>query len=291
LDKFIEALVSVKLDKADLDDVKLIQKVKGEYQTAALDDSLNSLSQTVVGEKLLAIEPDIILEASPFSNRKDISPDDLKGISYMHYIVSRDLVDQVKGIRIGYEKGQRSGAEFPSKAIVDSMTNEELAAINFYTRRGDRAVNPTLRSGNDIPENSSKGIAIRQVNEALDKLPPYDGEAVYRYVMSPDPDTSPKYEVGDRLEEKAFLSTTKNRIYSETKKAGIAEGAHSRLLFVISPKSQGSNARAIEGLSEYMAESEVLFKTNTKFVVVYKREVPMEYSPQATQQIVYLQEI
>lgn len=137
------------------------------------------------------------------------------------------------------------------------LTDEEYAAISRYTGNGYKDLNEALRSGNLSEEQAAR---VRELNQALDKLPNYEGE-VSRKVQLPQ-NVIDSYKIGEDTTETAFTSTS--RFTESNKFDGNTE------LTIIS-----KTGKPIENMSNYgpwsgQNEGEILFKSGTKFRCVDK---------------------
>jgi hypothetical protein len=163
---------------------------------------------------------------------------------------------------------------YPNFDEIKDMSEFDLTAINFYTRSGDEPMNAALRSDNVQPGSDLEG-AIKATSNALDKLPswsPDDGMLYRRVNDARVRELFQNMEVGQEYTEKAFTSTTRQELF-DIEKGEFTNVWGNRLMFVIKPK-QGGNGKAIEQLSEFLSESEVLFKPRSSFRIVHKQEVP-----------------
>lgn len=162
----------------------------------------------------------------------------------------------------------RAISKFLTKEYLEAagdMNNLEISAINFYTSRGDQAVNWGLRNG-EVKPGSALDKTIQFMNKTLDKLPAYEGVA-YRNATA---DMFDRYTVGEVVEEKGFTSFT-------TEKLGIdidtintdplygGKPPHNTTFLV-----QSKRGRYIEVFSEFPGENEVLYKSGSRFQVVDK---------------------
>lgn len=166
---------------------------------------------------------------------------------------------------------------------VQKLSALEMASLNFYTHRGDTAVNKALREG-IVELGTPLDSTITFMNQTLDKLPPHEG-IVYRNAGK---EVFDMYTVGEEVVEKGFTSSTLARLGPSldlVKEATVLPFdktgyLRNRTVFVINSKT----GRNIEMFTEpnYLNEREVLFKSGTRFRVVDKDEL--------THQI-YLEEI
>lgn len=143
--------------------------------------------------------------------------------------------------------------------IAKSMNNLELGVVNFYTSRGDLALNWGLRNG-EVTPGSPLDKTVTFLNETLEKLPAYK-DVAYRSVAKRMFD---RYEVGEVVEEIGFTSFTTNPLGGKFSPGKPRQTT----TFVI----QSESGRYIEPFTEWDGESEVLFKSGTRFRVVDKDE-------------------
>ncbi|MFX0573326.1 ADP-ribosyltransferase [Nocardia nepalensis] len=148
--------------------------------------------------------------------------------------------------------------EFKAPTAKDlGLTDEEYAAISRYTGNGYKDLNEALRSGNLTEEQAAR---VRELNQALDKVPNFEGE-VSRKVQLPQ-NVIDSYKIGEDTTETAFTSTS--RFAESNKFDGNTE-------FTIISKT----GKPIENMSNYgpwsgQNEGEILFKSGTKFRCVDK---------------------
>ncbi|KAA0127546.1 ADP-ribosyltransferase [Chryseobacterium sp. SN22] len=151
------------------------------------------------------------------------------------------------------------------------LSLEEEAILRFYTTNaGYKNFNKALRGEIEMTEEFK--IQKELMNKALDKLPKYQSnELLYRIETLSEEQITKIYKVGNIIENKQFTSTT----YSETAiERGIEHRGATLLLRI-----EGKNGRLIEDLSTLKIEREVLFKSNTKFIVKEVGFAPNPYEP------------
>lgn len=141
-----------------------------------------------------------------------------------------------------------SALEKAPKDIKDSgITVYEAASITHYSNGGYRSLNKALRAG---VMTEAQYNATKDLNEALSKLPPYQG-TTRRGTSMPSSEFA-KYKPGMVVEERGFTSTSTVKGFS---------GEH---VFEV----HGKTGRLIESLSYHTQEKEVLFRAGSRFKVV-----------------------
>lgn len=158
-----------------------------------------------------------------------------------------------------------------TRYMAKYLSLEEEAVLRFYTtNKGYRDFNKALRGETAMTEEFK--IQKELMNTALNKLPKYQSnELLYRIETLSEEQIAKIYKEGSTIENKHFTSAT----YSE---AAIERGIEFRganLLLRI----EGKNGRLIEDLSTLKIEKEVLFKSNTKFLVKEIGFAPNPFEP------------
>jgi len=216
---------------------------------------------------------------------RHMSDDEQRGLAAMTFIRGgHDFLTAPANIR---RKG-RDTYQWPSEDAMANLTDYDLAALNFYTQRGDKVMNEALRKGADL-EGTDLGEAMKGTIQALDRLPSWDLEdspVLYRRVN----DTNVRLlfenmEIGQEYSEKAFMSTTHKKVLKDPEDPKTAMDS---LVYVIKPKENG-NGKAIELTSEFEHENEVLFKPGSKFRLVRRESVPESEGWKRT--VVFIEEI
>jgi len=126
------------------------------------------------------------------------------------------------------------------------LTIDETAGIVYYISPDGYKINDKLR--NDLPLNADDRVVIKNLDDALEKLPKYEG-VVYRslYIENAD-DFMREYEVGDAHRFMEYLSSG-TKIYDDS----------FPIQYIINSKS----GKDIRPFNE--AESEILFRRKTWF--------------------------
>jgi hypothetical protein len=127
------------------------------------------------------------------------------------------------------------------------LSHSDISHIKAYTGSGYRKTNSQLRKGT-IDVDTFKHT--RNLEKALDKLPPYKGEVGRKTDLSPE--QFAKYQPGMVVKERGFTSSAKDK----KKWSGDYH-------FVI----QSKTGRDVSSLSSHKGETEVLFKPDTAFRV------------------------
>ena len=127
--------------------------------------------------------------------------------------------------------------------------NEALSVIG-YTGGFYKDFNKALRTGMATPKITRYENLL---NKALEKLPKFNGIS-YRAVQKLSKEDLARYKEGEVVTESFFVST------SELKKV---QGFGGKVRFEI----YGKNGRKVANLSLYPSEKEVLFKSESRFIV------------------------
>lgn len=142
----------------------------------------------------------------------------------------------------------------------DGLTSDDVSALTHYTGSGYIDLNDALRS--DILD-ASQHARVEALNNALSKLPPYEG-AVVRGSNLP-PEALAQYRPGEYIIEKGFMSTTTNPAVAQA--PAFAGNVEFRIF--------SCTGRDISEHSMFPAEQEVLFPAHTRFFVVDKTVDPL----------------
>jgi hypothetical protein len=140
------------------------------------------------------------------------------------------------------------------------LTSDDLSALADYTGLGHEDLNEALRSN---ALDASQYDRIEAINNALGKLPPYEGPAV-RGTNLPS-EVLAQYQPGEYIIEKGFMSTTTNPLVAQSPAFG--GNVEFRVL--------SSTGRDISAVSQFPAEQEVLFRSGTRFLIVSKTVDPV----------------
>ncbi len=141
-------------------------------------------------------------------------------------------------------------------ATHPDIPEEELTAIYHYTSGFDQNLNASLRAGDLALFDQA---AAELIISALDKLPPFGGNALYRGVRGGEAVEAKLWNVGDEVEFLDFKSTS----YDQNIANSFAIDNDGDVVYVIS----NGNAPEISTVSYFASESECLFPTNSRFRV------------------------
>lgn len=128
------------------------------------------------------------------------------------------------------------------------ITGFQAALIANYSNGGYGAINNALRSGAWTP---AQHLYVKQVNDALKKMPPYAGTVTRNTSLSKE--QIAQYKAGHVIQEHALMSTSTKSVFS------------GNVQFKI--KSIGKRSAHIKKLSNHPGEEEVLFAAKTFFHV------------------------
>jgi hypothetical protein len=145
------------------------------------------------------------------------------------------------------------GGEHPG--LTPDLTTNDLSALADYTGNGFRDLNDALRRD---ALDASQLARVEAINNALDKLPPYEGPVV-RGTNLPE-EVLDRYQPGQVITEDAFLSTTTNVAVARS------PAFDGNVEFII----MSSTGRDVSPFSLVPHEQEVLFRSGTSFYVVSK---------------------
>lgn len=150
------------------------------------------------------------------------------------------------------------------------MNKEEIVAIEMYGNTSYRSLNDYLRHANDykgVTSDFDKQFVSYQenfaslLNKSLDKMPNYEG-VVYRggnFDRITLDNYKAAFEAGKPITEAGFTSTSRVK----------AQALEGDTFFEIKSKNGKSIEKITEFDSEGASESEVLFKTGSKFKISY----------------------
>jgi hypothetical protein len=151
------------------------------------------------------------------------------------------------------------GGDHPS-GVGDHLDSDDLVALTDYTGPGHRDLNSALRSG---VMDASQQLRVQALNNALAKLPPYEGPVIRGTNLPPE--VLAKYRPGEVITEDAFLSTSMNT--GVARSPTFAGNVEFRIL--------SKSGRDISSFSVFPDEAEVLFPTGTRFYVASKVVDPL----------------
>lgn len=174
-----------------------------------------------------------------------------------------------------YIKDRKAGVNFPPfhgwcrctfEIVVDdwdkwlddytakhSLTDDEKYAVNQYISSESYKLNEKLRRGVQLTAEENK--LIMNLDSALQKLPKYKGDLSRSLVFDNDEDLNSfvnSYKVGDTIEYREFISTTRGDIYNP---AGQVQ------IYILDSQC-GSNLTMFN-----QEEQEILYSRNSKFFI------------------------
>lgn len=230
----------------------------------------------------------------------DLLPhDEQKALSAMTFIRGQGFLKVAENIRANkYDAGAGDFIEkrpytWPTETAVKNLDDMDIAALNFYTQRGDRVMNEALRMDAKL-EGTDLGYALDSTIRALDSLPSWDledSEYLFRHIS--DPAVGRLYEAlepGQEYTEKAFMSSTYKQLVSPITLQPVEQHSLGAVTMVIKPKV-GGNGKAIEYLSEFEHEREVLFKPKSRFRLKRVVDVTPVDEPWGKKLVVFVDEI
>jgi hypothetical protein len=144
--------------------------------------------------------------------------------------------------------------------VVPPFSWDDRLALADYTGSGYEDLNSALRSD---ALDASQHARVAALNNALEKLPAYDGPVVRGSNLPAD--VLARYQPGEVITEKAFLSTTTDPAVAHS--PAFAGNVEFRIL--------SSTGRDISSVSLIPEEQEILFRAGTKFYVVDKTVDPL----------------
>lgn len=145
---------------------------------------------------------------------------------------------------------QLSADDFQGAVRELGLTELEAASLISYTL-DSRQINRALNADRALTQ--VEAAYARQLNKALNKLPPISNKTVWRGT-----DRAFDVKAGQTLKFKGFTSTSGSQ--------RTAKDFGSQTVFKITTKSKGSKGRAVEKLST-LRQQEVLFKSGSRFRV------------------------
>lgn len=159
-----------------------------------------------------------------------------------------DMVKMLGGTPAAVSQAKSYFQAAKNKSLAGSIKHYEAAHIMAYTGSHFVQTNTALRSG---VMTEARWNHVKQLNDALDKLPAYKGTTYRKTNISVDKLGS-MYPVGSIVEERGFTSTSKE-----------SDKWSGNVQYTISSK----NGRDVSRLSVHPGEKEVLFKSGTRFKV------------------------
>ena len=160
------------------------------------------------------------------------------------------------------------------------MPIEYEAMIKFYTGNVYEILNKALRGIGVVKMTKELEAMQKVLDNALEKLPPsiYNDQILQKSVYFTEQEIKSLFKVGKDFVEKGFMSTT----YSEK---ALLDWMTTKTTDNVIFKVIGKNGKLIEDASLLPHEAEILFKSNTTFVVesVSKIDHPIDKSKLVTE--------
>ncbi|GJM33487.1 MAG: hypothetical protein DHS20C18_24880 [Saprospiraceae bacterium] len=135
---------------------------------------------------------------------------------------------------------------------------EELTAIYHYTDGLDNSLNSALREGNLSPFYQCFEDLL---NTVLSKITPYEGEVLYRGAYGAEGEIAKTWSVGEEIGFQDFKSCSSDVVVAN----GFAVDNGGDVVYEIT----NPLAYDVTNMSFFPQESEVLFKSNSRFRVVH----------------------
>jgi uncharacterized protein YukE len=154
--------------------------------------------------------------------------------------------------------GPADHGHYPSP--TEALTSDDLSVLAHYTGSGYADLNDALRSN---VLDASQHARVEALNNALGKLPPYEGPVIRGTNLPPE--TLAQYRPGEIITEDAFLSTTTDPAVARS--PGFAGNVEFRIM--------SSTGRDVTSVSMFPDEQEILFPSGTSFYVVSKTIDPV----------------
>ncbi|HEX8574725.1 MAG TPA: ADP-ribosyltransferase [Flavobacterium sp.] len=180
------------------------------------------------------------------------------------------LGDEIEAILLPFIKILKENPSFinciklvnKNRYFQKCMAIESEAMIKLYTANTYRVLNNALRGINSIKLDKELKAMQRILDEALEKLPisKYNKQLLQRSAFFTEEEISKLFKVGKDFVEKGFMSTTHSQEALE--RWLISNPSHNVIFKVI-----GKNGKLIEEASMLPFENEVLFRSETKFIV------------------------
>lgn len=132
------------------------------------------------------------------------------------------------------------------------LTEDETLCLVSYTGSGARWINPSLKN-EEWKNDEDKTIFVNTIDSALEKIKSFNKtDELFHTTKSSDSN----FKLDEIVCIKSYLSTS------------IDNFENSETVWIITPKKENSNARDIGNVTGNIIEKEVLFKRNTKLIVV-----------------------
>lgn len=157
-----------------------------------------------------------------------------------------------------------------TRYMAKYLSLEEEAAVRLYTSGYYSGLNRALRGEITITEEYKAYKEL--LNNALNKLPQTSSSTFFRLEKLSLELLKKEYAIGKTIEKKGFTSSTYDYMAAE-------EMMFDDTGFNVLIKITGKNGKSIEATSKIPAEREVLFKSNTKFIVEEIKPIPSPINP------------
>ena len=157
-----------------------------------------------------------------------------------------------------------------TRYMAKYLSLEEEVAVRLYTSGYYSGLNRALRGEIAITEEYK--VYKELLNNALNKLPKTSSSTFYRLEKWSPESLKKEYITGKTVEKKAFTSSTYD--YMAAEEMMFDDASYNVLIKII-----GKNGKNIEEASLLPAEKEVLFKSNTKFLVGEIKPIPSPVNP------------
>lgn len=141
--------------------------------------------------------------------------------------------------------------------VSDILTLDEQKAINEYISSGSYTINEKLRNG--IKLNKEEKQFVDNLEKALKKMPNYEGNltrSLYFYSEEETKEFLKNYKIGDVIDFKEFISTTKGKIYNPEGQVQIV---------IVNSKKGRDIEKYNPKEKEVLYERKSMFKTLNKF--------------------------
>lgn len=227
-----------------------VAKVANIPDQSIRDTVLQNGGSTALADKLVARKADLVTRHVNSVVAQKAAEEAKSAEEAKHATLLADPAAKALAGKVGIESVKSyidSAAHKIASKNLTGITPSEAASIVAYSGSHYNGVNAALRAGVMTEEQHHYAVLL---NSSLDKLPPYVGVS-YRKASMPE-SAKGLYQPGMVIEERAFTSTSKN-----------SSTWHGDLRFEI----HGKSGRDISKLSSHPDESEVLFKSGSRFKV------------------------
>ncbi|MCD2255767.1 minor capsid protein [Lactobacillus sp. CC-MHH1034] len=256
-----DAVLRAKLNQA------LTQSIRQGLSPKSLADKLKPLVKNDVRNRTNVAERLARTESARVQAKAQVNSFKNNGYDYCKWIaepsacsVCRNIADQknFRGMVGVYKVSEvpylpaHPNCRCSLSAWYTPLNDKEYAAITRYVSPDAYALNDTLRRGSKLTDAQNEWI--NNLDTALDKLPPYQTDKLYRSISLPNDQISEfvnQYIVGKEVDLSQYISTSKD-VYD----------SNDTVRLVIKSSKTGRD------ISHWNpSESEVLFKRGTRFLV------------------------